>query len=114
MTYSKAGFLLGLINIALSAAIITILLSIFGYVQAGWYAEVEGNVTRKNESSSDWVLTDIEGNHHHTIGQLRATVGYSYKNVDVFGGVNHISMPNYNNDSGFNGLTVGVKYRREF
>lgn len=75
----------------------------------GLFAEVSGNVQHRT-GASDWTLP---GNREY-IGQVQAVVGVEARGLSVFAGFNHLSMPQYGHDRGFNGEVVGVSYRHYF
>ena len=78
-------------------------------IQPGFFAEVSGNVQHRT-GASDWTLP---GNREY-IGQVQAVVGVERRGLSVFAGFNHLSLPEYGHDRGFNGEVVGVSYRHYF
>ena len=75
----------------------------------GLFAELDGNIQHRT-GASDWTLP---GNREY-IGQVQAVVGVEYKGISGYAGFNHLSMPEYGYDRGFNGQVVGLSYRHHF
>ena len=79
----------------------------------GLFAEVDGNIQHRT-GASDWALTDGYGKDRYYIGQVKAVVGVEYKGFSGYAGFNHLSMPEYGHDRGFNGQVIGLSYRHYF
>ena len=75
----------------------------------GLFAEVDGNIQHRT-GASDWVLP---GDREY-IGQVRAVAGVEYKGFSGYAGFNHLSLPEYGHDLGFNGQVIGLSYRHHF
>ena len=75
----------------------------------GLFAEVDGNIQHRT-GASDWTLP---GDREY-IGQVQAVAGVEYKGFSGYAGFNHLSMPEYGHERGFNGQVTGVSYRHYF
>ena len=77
------------------------------------FAEINGNIQHRT-GASDWVMVDGGGASRDYIGQVQAVVGVEYKGFSVYAGFNHLSLPEYGHDRGYNGQVIGISKRITF